>query len=222
MHRYNSIKSINVLIADDHNLVRAGFLALVKRIDGVEVVAEAQNGHDAWERILCLRPALALLDISMPLLNGLELTARIAVRQPATRVIVVSMHATDDYVQRAKRAGASGYLLKNTSPIELERAIRAVARGEMYFNLRAESQISGPGPSGERWFNRLDGLTSRQRELLQLIGEGHSTKEIARLLGISVKTAEAHRTNLMERLDFHEVTAVVRFAVAVGLVNPES
>ena len=113
-------------------------------------------------------------------------------------------------------------MLKSTSPIELERAIRAVARGETYFNLPAETRVSQPGPGGQGGFNRFDGLTSRQRELLQLIGEGHSTKEIARLLGISVKTAQAHRTNLMERLDFHDVTAVVRYAVAVGLVNPES
>ncbi len=212
---------LNVLIADDHGLVRAGFRALLDGIEGVKVVAEAENGRVAWELIRSLQPALALVDISMPLLNGLELTARVAAKQPKTRVIVLSMHADDDYIHRAIRAGAAGYLLKDTSPTDLERAIRAVDRGETYFRLAGGSHPGQSVPARREESIRLDSLTPRQREILQLIGEGYTTKVIAHLLGISVKTAEAHRTQLMERLDFHDVAAVVRYAIAVGLVNPE-
>jgi DNA-binding NarL/FixJ family response regulator len=212
---------LEILIADDHGLVRAGFRALLAGIEGVKVVGEAQNGHEAWELIHRLRPALALVDISMPVLNGLELTARVAAKQPSTRVIVLSMHATEDYIHRAIQAGAAGYLLKDTSPADLERAIRAVNRGETYFHLAARTYsaqsvaIRGGEPAG------LDNLTPRQRQILQLIGEGYSTKAIAKRLGISFKTAEAHRSNLRERLGLHDVAAVVRYAIAAGLVNPQ-
>jgi DNA-binding NarL/FixJ family response regulator len=216
------VRPVKVLIADDHGLVRAGFRALLERFAGVKVVAEAQNGQEAWELIVSLEPTVALVDISMPLLNGLELTARVAATQPWTRVVVLSMHATEDYIERAKKAGAAGYLLKDTSPIELERAIRAVDRGETYFHLATQSDVAQSVPSRRAASVRLESLTPRQREILQLIGEGYSTKGIANLLGISVKTVEAHRSQLMERLDVHDVTAVVRYAIAVGLVSPES
>ena len=140
---------INVLIADDHGLVRAGFRALLEGIQGVKVIAEAQNGLEAWELICTLHPVLALVDISMPLLNGLELTARVAAKQPSTRVVVLSMHATEDYIQRAIEAGAAGYLLKDTSLSELEQAIRAVDRGETYFHLPA-AQSNGPNVARRR------------------------------------------------------------------------
>jgi DNA-binding NarL/FixJ family response regulator len=216
------VSCLSIVIADDHSLVRAGFSALLRQIPGVQVVAEARDGSEAWELIVALQPALALVDISMPLLNGLELTARVAAQQPSTRVIMLSMYATEDYVHRAFKAGAAGYLLKDSSPNDLETAIRAVTRGETVFNIpggldRARSASVRPQES-----IRSDSLTPRQREILQLIGEGHSTKEIAGLLGISVKTAESHRTQLMERLDLHDVAAVVRFGVAAGLVNPQS
>jgi DNA-binding NarL/FixJ family response regulator len=215
------VDPLEVLIADDHGLVRAGFRALLENIAGLKVVAEAQNGHEAWKLIRRLRPALALVDISMPVLNGLELTARVAAKQPSTRVIVLSMHATKEYFHRAVRAGAAGYLLKDTSPADLERAIRAVNRGETYFHLAARSRLAPAvgvrrgEPAG------LDILTPRQREILQLIGEGYSTKAIAKLLGISFKTAEAHRSQLRARLGLHDVAAVVRYAIAAGLVDPE-
>lgn len=139
---------LNVLIADDHGLVRAGFRALLDGIEGVKVVAEAENGRVAWELIRSLQPALALVDISMPLLNGLELTARVAAKQPKTRVIVLSMHADDDYIHRAIRAGAAGYLLKDTSPTDLERAIRGRSRRDLFSPRGRESSWPiGPRPS---------------------------------------------------------------------------
>ena len=215
------MSALTVLVADDHGLVRAGFRALLQRIEGVKVVAEARDGREAWDLITALKPALALVDISMPLLNGLELTARVTAQLPCTRVIILSMHANQDYIQRAIKAGAAGYLLKDTSPADLERAIRAVDCGETYFNLPGVDRLARSLPVHRPEPARLDSLTPRQREILQLIGEGYSTKAIASRLGVSIKTAEAHRTQLMERLDMHDVAAVVRYAIAVGLVDPQ-
>ena len=213
---------IRVLIADDHRLVRAGIHALLRGLDGVEVAGEAGDGREAWELIGALRPGLALVDISMPLLNGLELTARVTAEQPATRVIILSMHRTEDYVLRAVRAGAAGYLVKDAKPEELEWAIRAVARGETYFCAAAAGHLAAHLRRGGGTNSRFESLTPRQREILQLIGEGHSTKEVAKLLKISLKTAETHRSQLMERLDLHDVAAVVRFAIQNGLVDPRA
>jgi len=216
------MNSIRVLIADDHRLVRAGFRGLLLGLEGIEVVAEANDGREAWELICSLRPGLALVDISMPMLNGLELTARVTAEQPATRVIILSMHRAEEYVLRAVRAGAAGYLVKDATPEELEWAIRAVARGENYFCAAAATHLARQLRRGDGTTSRLESLSPRQREILQLIGEGHSTKEVAKLLKISLKTAETHRTQLMERLDLHDVAAVVRFAIQNGLVDPGS
>jgi DNA-binding NarL/FixJ family response regulator len=210
---------IRVLIADDHRLVRAGFRGLLLGFEAVEVVAEASDGREAWEQICSLRPGLALIDISMPQLNGLELTARVTAEQPATRVIILSMHFAEEYVLRAVRAGAAGYLVKDVSPAELEWAMRAVARGENYFCAAAATHLAAHLRRGAGTNSRFDSLSPRQREILQLIGEGHSTKEVAKLLNISLKTAEAHRSQLMERLNLHDVAAVVRFAIQNGLVD---
>jgi len=216
------MKPIRILIADDHALVRAGFRALLQAIEGVSVVAEAADGREAWELIRSTQPNVALLDISMPGLNGLELTARVVAEQPATRVIVLSMHLTEDYVLRAIKGGAVGYLLKDASPSELELTIRAAARGDTYISPKAARLIVDSLRNGETTPTRLDSLTPRQREILQLIAEGHTTKAIARILKISTKTAEAHRTQLMDRLDLHDLASVVRYAIQVGLVNLES
>jgi len=202
--------------------VRAGFRALLQAIEGVSVVAEAADGREAWELIRSTQPNVALLDISMPGLNGLELTARVVAEQPATRVIVLSMHLTEDYVLRAIKGGAVGYLLKDASPSELELTIRAAARGDTYISPKAARLIVDSLRNGETTPTRLDSLTPRQREILQLIAEGHTTKAIARILKISTKTAEAHRTQLMDRLDLHDLASVVRYAIQVGLVNLES
>src|SRR6266446_5316132 len=209
---------IRVLLADDHDLVRAGFRSLVQSFAGVHVVAEADDGREALRQIEIHRPHIVLMDIMMPGLNGLEATARIAKDFPKTRVIVLTMNAAEEYVLKAMRVGAAGYLLKDGNPAELEQAIRAVARGETYLS----SKVSQHLVSG--YVQRVapastEKLTSRQREILQLIAEGNTTKEIAKKLDISVKTVETHRMQLMERLDIHDIAGLVRYALRSGLIE---
>jgi DNA-binding NarL/FixJ family response regulator len=214
------MKPIRILLADDHALVRAGISALLKSIPGVEVVAEAADGREALAQVKAHLPDIVLMDISMAGLNGLEAAARIAKEYPAVRVLMLSAHANEDYVKQALRSGAAGYLLKHAAISELELAIQAVARGETYLSPAVSKQViadyirhvgeeAGPGEL----------LTSRQREILQLIAEGHSTKEIARILHLSPKTVETHRTQLMERLDIHDIAGLVRYAIRAGLVS---
>lgn len=219
--RIPPMKTMRVLLADDHALVRLGFRGLLRSLEAVEVVAEASDGREALELIRTLHPSVALVDIAMPGLNGLELTARVAAECPQTRMIVLSMHESEQYALWAVQAGVSGYLLKGASLEELEAAIRAVGRGEKYFCPAILRHITehlrhGGGPV----VTRYDSLTPRQREILQLIAEGHSTKAIAKRLGIVLKTAEAHRTQLMERLGVHSVAEVVHFAIQAGVVQP--
>jgi DNA-binding NarL/FixJ family response regulator len=214
------MRTTRVLLADDHMLVRLGFHWLLRGLEGVEVVAEAGDGRKALELIRNLRPDVALVDIAMPGLNGLELTAKVAAECPDTRVIVLSAHDSEDYVLQAVQAGVSGYLLKNSDLPELEAALRAARRGETYLCAAASGHLTahlrrGGGPV----VTRHDSLTPRQREILQLIAEGHSTKAIARRLGISLKTAVTHRTQLMERLGAHNVAEVVRYAIQAGVVQ---
>ena len=211
---------IRILIADDHALVRAGFRGLLQGIEGVIVVAEAADGQQAWDLIRTEQPTVALLDISMPGLNGLDLTARIASQNPQTKVIMLSMHASEDYILRAVKVGASGYLLKDATPEELSAAIKTVVAGGTYFNAMTSPKLVQTIGRDESVREPLDMLTPRQREILQLIGEGYSTKEIANLLDISIKTAEAHRTQLMNRLGLHDIASVVRYAIRTGLVEP--
>jgi DNA-binding NarL/FixJ family response regulator len=211
---------IRVLLADDHVLVRAGVRALLERMPGIEVVAEAGDGAEALQLVKSQRPQVVLMDITMPGMNGLEAAARIAKEFPHSRVVVFSMHATKQYVLQAFRAGAAGYLLKEAQPEELESAIKTVARGETYVapsiaGYVVEDVRSRPAaPSG------LDRITWRQREILQLIAEGRTTKQMSQRLGIGVRTVETHRAELMDRLNIHDVAGLVRFAVATGLVAP--
>ncbi len=212
---------IRVLLADDHTLVRAGLRSLLSRAEGVEIVAEAADGREAVELAAAHRPDVVLMDLQMPGLGGLEATAEIAARAPAARVIVVSMHDTEDYVLRALRAGAVGYLLKDGSPSELEQAVRTVAAGGRYLSPVVSGHlIAGltrtPAPAA------ADPLTPRQREVLRLVAEGLSTKQIARQLGISPKTVEAHRSQLMNALDIHDIAGLVRYAIRIGLVKPDA
>ncbi len=217
------MSALRVLLADDHALVRSGLRLLLQSIIGVEVVAEAESGGQALECIERLRPDIALMDISMPGCSGIETAADIKARFPETRVVILSMHAGEEYVSQALRSGASGYLLKDASPMELDLALRAVARGEIYLSPRvSEVVVEKYVRSEDGGRDRLDALTPRQREILRLIAEGRSTKQIAAQLGVSVKTVETHRALLMERLNIHDLAGLVRFAVRAGLVPLES
>jgi DNA-binding NarL/FixJ family response regulator len=216
------MRPIRVLLADDHALVRAGMRTLLQNLPGIEVVAEASDGREALNLIKAQRPDVVLMDITMPELNGLEATARIVKEVPGTRVIILSMHASEEYVLQALRAGAEGYLLKDADTAELELAVKAAARGEIYLSPAVSKHVIGNyvRRTGDET-SSLGMLTPRQREILQLIAEGHSTKDIARTLAISVKTVETHRTQLMERLDIHDIAGLVRYALRVGLAKSD-
>ncbi|HTY79047.1 MAG TPA: response regulator transcription factor [Candidatus Bathyarchaeia archaeon] len=212
---------LTVVLADDHALVRAGLRSLLHAIGGIEVVAEARDGHEAVELVDRLRPHLVLMDIAMPGLNGLEASMRIVKRNPGTSIIIVSMHAAQEYALQALKAGASGYVLKNADPSELERAVMAVSRGETYLSPAMSTHLVADlrrRVAGEP--SPLERLSSRHREVLQLIAEGNTTKTIAARLNLSVKTIETHRAQLMDRLDIHDVPGLVRFAIRVGLIAP--
>ena len=214
---------VRILLADDHTLVRAGIRALVDGIEGTAIVAEADNGRDAVALCREHRPDLAIMDISMQQLNGIEALARIKSEGLGTRVLVLSMHTTDDFVRRALKAGADGYIVKDSAPLELELAIASVMRGETYISPRisrhlVDGYVHAVSSSGD---SSLDTLTARQREILQLIAEGRSTKEIAFGLGVSVKTVETHRAALMERLDIRDIAGLVLYAVRQHLVSAE-
>jgi DNA-binding NarL/FixJ family response regulator len=217
------MKPIRVLLAEDHTLVRAGFRSLLENLPDVQVVAEAGDGREALRLIENHQPDVVLMDISMPGLNGLEAAARVASEFPYVRVIILSMHANEEYVLQALRAGVAGYLLKDAGPAELELAVTAVARGEMYLSPPLSKRLIADYVRrvGDE-ASVLERLTPRQRQVLQLIAEGHTTQDIARILGISAKTVETHRAHLMEQLDIHDVAGLVRYAIRVGLVSPET
>ena len=217
------MRPIRVLLADDHDLFRAGLRVLLQDLGGFEVVAEAGDGREALRLLGEHRPDVVLMDLMMPGLNGLEATARVAREFPAVRVLVLSMNAAEEFVLPAVRAGASGYVLKNARPAELEQAIRAVARGETYLTPAVAGHLIDDyrrRTTGEP--DSLEKLTPRQREVLQLVAEGHSTKEIARRLGVSVKTVETYRSQLMDALDIHDIAGLTRYAIRKGLVSPDS
>ncbi|MGZ5032377.1 MAG: response regulator [Usitatibacter sp.] len=212
---------VRILLADDHALVRAGIRSLLEDIEGVSVVAEARNGREAVALSKSTHPDVVLMDISMQDLNGIEATAQIRAEVPTARVLILSMHATEDFVRRALKAGASGYLVKDSAPLELTMALEALMRGENYISSRVskhlvsglvEGHVQGHGSS-------IDSLTPRQRQVLQLIAEGKSTKEIAYVLEVSAKTVETHRAALMERLGIHDVAGLVLYAARNGLVS---
>ena len=207
---------MRILLADDHTLVRAGIRALVQSFADVEVVAEAADAMEAVVLAKAHQPDVVLMDITMKDTSGLRAAAQLRDDLPKTRVIILSMHATEDFVSQALRAGAAGYLLKDAATNELEVALQAVMRGETYLSPRISKAVV------ERYLRAgaqpLDALTPRQREILKLIAEGQSTKEIAYTLGVSIKTVETHRAQLMDRLEIRDIAGLVRFAIKVGLV----
>lgn len=217
-----ALTGISILLVDDHTLVRAGIRALLERLPDVSVTAEAKDGREALKLMHGQPPDLVLMDIAMPGLNGLEATARITKEFPAVRTIVLSMYPNDEYVREAIKAGAAGYLLKSGATVELESAIKTVMRGERYFSPAVSARVvrnKGGSLGADR--AKIERLTPRQREILQLIAERHSTKEIAQILNISAKTVETHRAQMMDRLGIHDVPGLVRFAIRAGLVTLE-
>lgn len=217
------MKPIRVLLADDHTLVRAGIRSLLETIEGVEVVAESGDGREALELISRHRPDLALLDIGMPGLNGIEIARQVGRASPKTKVIMLSIYDDKIHVTQAIRAGVAGYLLKGASVVELPLAVRAVMAGETYLTPKVSRfVVHGFLHEEAEGADPLEGLTRRQREILQLIAEGRSTREIAAILELSVKTVETHRSRMMERLDIRDVPGLVRFAIRSGLVSSDS
>jgi DNA-binding NarL/FixJ family response regulator len=209
---------IRVLLADDHAIVREGLRALLAREGDIQVVAEAADGREALRLAREKRPDVAALDLSMPLLNGLEATRQMAADPRGPRPILLTMHTDERYVLEALRAGARGYVLKKQAAADLIRAIREVAGGGVYLSpgisATVAEAIRSPGPQPR------EQLTAREREVLQLVAEGKTTKEIASILGVSVKTADAHRTRLMQKLDIHDIAGLTRHAIRQGLIEP--
>jgi len=200
--------------------VRAGLHKLLDAIPSVAVVGEAGDGQTLLELAAQHHPDVVLMDIAMPGLNGLEATARLLHDNPAVRVMILSMHQSEEYVRRALRLGAVAYLLKDAAPMELELALAAVMRGETYLSPAVSKGVVSDYVQRLRGDDQAgDPLSARQREVLQRIAQGLSTKEIARQLDLSVKTVETHRTSLMKLLDVHEVTGLVRYAIKTGLVS---
>jgi DNA-binding NarL/FixJ family response regulator len=216
------MSKVRVLLAEDHTLVRLGFRALLEKLEGVQVIGEVSNGRDALRMSKEAEPDVVLMDIAMPGLNGLEATRRIRDECPRTRVLILSMYTNEEYLQEALRAGAAGYLLKEADRAELELAIKTIYRGERYLTPDvAKFTLDAYTRQGETNTSPLRRLTGRQREILQLIAEGCSTKQIAQRLDLSVKTVETHRIQLMDRLEIHDIPGLVRLAIRTGLVQAD-
>ena len=217
------MKRTTVLLAEDHTIVREGFRKMLELEDDFQVVGEAQTGRQAVTLAKKLRPAVVLMDIAMPLLNGLEATRQLLKVLPATKILILSAHSDDAYVKDATESGAVGFLLKQTSAHDVCRAIREVHQGKTFFS-----------PSIAKHFNRLNPplsghagalnskvaqLTSREMEVLQLIAEGKANKETADELGIGIKTVEKHREHLMQKLDIHDTAGLTRYAISAGIIE---
>jgi two-component system, NarL family, response regulator NreC len=208
---------VEILLADDHEIVREGFRALLEH-HGFRVIGEASDGHEAVRLVQKLKPQVAVLDLSMPLLSGIEASRQIASVSPSTKTILLTMYKEDQYILEALRAGISGYILKTKGTKELVDAIRQVLRGMTYLSPEVSRSVIEAYRAGVQ--PDAVPISPRERQVLQLVAEGKSTKEIASVLGISVKTASAHRTRLMGKLDIHETAGLVRFAIRLGLVRP--
>ncbi len=213
------MKPIRILLADDHAILRRGLRALLEREPGIEVLGEAADGRETVEAVQRLSPDVVVLDIAMPNLNGIEATRQIAAK---TAVIILSMHSDESYVLRALRAGARGYLIKDTVETELIRAIEAVAAGKAYFSpevsrLLVEDYVTG---MRERGFDdSFELLTAREREVLQLLAEGKTVKDIARTLNLSTYTVDTHKSNLMQKLGLHNMAELILYAVRKGIIH---
>jgi len=218
------MKPITVLLAEDHTIVREGLKALLLSDPGISVIAESENGRHAVELTLKLQPDVVVLDIAMPQLNGIEATRQILKQRPSTKVLILSAHSDDAYVESVMALGASGYLIKQTAAQNLSIAIHAVHKGDKFFSpsisRRIEDQQKNArrrgGPKASATPTKL---TNREREVLQLVAEGQANKGMADLLGISIKTIEKHRQSLMEKLNIHETAGLTRHAITTGIIE---
>jgi DNA-binding NarL/FixJ family response regulator len=216
-------KKITLLLAEDHDIVRQGLCALLKADGGFALVGEARNGREAVELAAKLTPAVILMDIAMPELNGLEATRQILAANPAARVIVLSAHSDDEYIERMREVGVAGFLEKQTSADILTKAIREVAAGRSFYSPAIAKRLAATAhkprdrdgvlkPNSSR-------LTSRESEVLQLVAEGSANKQVAAALGISIKTVEKHRQHLMDKLNIHDTAGLTRYAIAQGVIE---
>jgi DNA-binding NarL/FixJ family response regulator len=215
------MSAVRILLADDHALMRAGIRALIEAVPGQTIVGEAADGREAVALAKAHRPDLVVMDIGMSEMNGIEAGVQMRADNPAARVLMLSMHTSEEFVRRAMKSGASGYLVKDSAPLELQMAIEAVMRGEVYLSSRISrhlvSGLDGAGAGDPP----LESLTARHREVLQMIAEGKSTKAMAFLLKVSVKTVETHRAALMDRLGIRDLAGLVIYAVRHKLVSLE-
>ena len=209
---------LSILIADDHAVVRAGLRTLLESRSSWEICAEAADGRDAVEKAAKHKPHIAILDIGMPLLNGVEATRHIRKASPATEILILTMHESDDLVQQVVEAGARGYILKDEADRVLLDAVQALSLHKPFFSSRV-SEAVGTADSSDHGKSSRSRLTPREREILQLLAEGKSNKEVANLLSISVNTAEAHRANIMLKLDFHSLAELIMYAIRNNIIQ---
>lgn len=215
-------KKSRLLIADDHTLLRAGLCSLLSQDPDIEIVGEAANGRDAIQLVGALSPHLVIMDLNMPGMNGLEAIVDIKRRFPETRVLVLTIHKTEEYIHESLRAGADGYVLKDATHDELRVAVRSILNGKSYLSPDISGKVingylgTGSNVNGS---TSWDKLTHREREVLKLVAEGHQNKYIAEFFSLSVKTVEKHRSNLMKKLDLHNTSKLTAYAIEKGLVD---
>ena len=219
------METIRVLLADDHTIVRKGLRSLLDEEPNINVIAEAEDGREAVEKALELLPDVVVMDISMPLVNGLEATRTILRQNPQIKIIVLTVHTDSEYIFQILNAGSSGYLVKNSAPEELVTAIHAVHQGGSYLSPSISKKVVNRFVEQNKELISEDSystLTNREREILQLIAEGYSTREVAESLHISVKTAETHRANMMAKLDLSNMVDLMKYAIRRGIIDLNS
>jgi DNA-binding NarL/FixJ family response regulator len=217
------MKPIKTLLADDHTIVREGLRALLAVDAGIQVVGEAHNGREAVDMALSLNPDVVVMDIAMPLLNGLEATRQILAKKPATKVLILSAHSDDAYIDRVIAVGAVGFLIKQTSAQILAKAIHEIMAGNAFYSPQVSKRLRDhyqkPDKIGGLLIKKATGLTSRELEVIQLVAEGHANKQVADGLKISIKTVEKHRQHLMDKLNIHDTAGLTRYAIAQGIIE---